>query len=47
MRKKRLWWRLFISYLWVPIVLLVAVGLYGSDVVRQLYNLTVSVISVD
>ena len=38
MRKKRLWWRLFISYLWVPIVLLVVIGLYISDVVSQLYQ---------
>ena len=38
MRKKRLWWRLFISYLWVPIVLLVVLGLYGSDVVQRLYT---------
>ena len=38
MRKRRLWWRLFISYLWVPIVLLVALGLYGSNVVEQLYT---------
>ena len=38
MRKRRLWWRLFISYLWVPIVLLVALGLYGSDVVERLYT---------
>ncbi len=37
MRKRRLWWRLFISYLWVPIVLLVALGLYGSDIVERLY----------
>ncbi len=38
MRKRRLWWRLFISYLWVPIVLLVGLGLYGSDVVERLYE---------
>ena len=38
MRKRRLWWRLFISYLWVPIVLLVALGWYGSDVVKRLYT---------
>jgi two-component system, OmpR family, phosphate regulon sensor histidine kinase PhoR len=38
MRNRRLWWRLFISYLWVPIVLLVALGLYGSNVVERLYT---------
>ncbi len=38
MRRKRLWWRLFLSYLWVPIVVLLLVGLYGSDVVRHLYK---------
>jgi two-component system phosphate regulon sensor histidine kinase PhoR len=38
MRKRRLWWRLFVSYLWVPIVLLVGLGLYGSNVVQRLYE---------
>ena len=38
MGSKRLWWRLFVSYLWVPILVLVSIGLYGSDVVRQLYQ---------
>jgi two-component system phosphate regulon sensor histidine kinase PhoR len=38
MRKRRLWWRLFISYLWVPIVLLVGLSLYGSGVVQRLYE---------
>lgn len=38
MRKKRLWWRLFISYLWVPVVVLLAIGWYGSDVVGELYK---------
>ena len=38
MRSKRLWWRLFLSYLWVPIVVLLSIGLYGSHVVRQLYQ---------
>ena len=38
MRKKRLWWRLFISYLWVPVVVLLSVGWYGSDVVWKLYE---------
>jgi two-component system phosphate regulon sensor histidine kinase PhoR len=37
MLARRLWWRLFVSYLWVPIVVLLLVGVYGSDVVRQLY----------
>jgi two-component system phosphate regulon sensor histidine kinase PhoR len=37
MRKKRLWRRLFISYLWVPIVVLLLIVLYGSHVVRQFY----------
>ena len=35
MPRKRLWWRLFVSYLWVPLVVLLLVGLYGSDVVRR------------
>ena len=38
MRKRRLWWRLFISYLWVPVVVLLSIGLYGSDVVGELYE---------
>ena len=38
MRKKRLWWRLFISYLWVPVVVLLSIGWYGSDVVWELYE---------
>jgi two-component system, OmpR family, phosphate regulon sensor histidine kinase PhoR len=38
MRKRRLWWRLFISYLWVPAAVLLLIGWYGSDVVRQLYQ---------
>ena len=38
MRKRRLWWRLFVSYLWVPIVLLVGLSLYGSGVVQRLYE---------
>lgn len=38
MRKKRLWWRLFISYLWVPAVVLLSIGWYGSDVVWELYE---------
>ena len=38
MRKRRLWWRLFISYLWVPVVVLLSIGWYGSDVVRELYE---------
>ena len=37
MRKKRLWRRLFLAYLWVPVIVLLSVGWYGSDVVRQLY----------
>jgi two-component system, OmpR family, phosphate regulon sensor histidine kinase PhoR len=37
MRKRRLWWRLFISYLWVPVLALFVIGLYGSHVIRQLY----------
>ena len=32
MRKKRLWWQLFISYLWVPIVLLVVLGPWAASV---------------
>ena len=38
MRKRRLWWRLFISYLWVPVVVLLSIGWYGSDVVGELYE---------
>lgn len=38
MRKKRLWWRLFISYLWVPVVVLLSIGWYGSDLVWKLYE---------
>jgi len=38
MRKKRLWWRLFISYLWVPAVVLLSIGWYASDVVWELYK---------
>jgi two-component system, OmpR family, phosphate regulon sensor histidine kinase PhoR len=38
MRKKRLWWWLFISYLWVPIVLLAAISAYDSNVVERLYT---------
>jgi two-component system, OmpR family, phosphate regulon sensor histidine kinase PhoR len=37
MRKRRLWWRLFISYLWLPVLALFVIGLYGSHVIRQLY----------
>jgi two-component system, OmpR family, phosphate regulon sensor histidine kinase PhoR len=36
MRKRRLWWRLFLAYLWVPVVVLLSVGWYGSDVLREL-----------
>ncbi len=38
MRKRRLWWRLFISYLWAPAVVLLSIGWYGSDVVWKLYE---------
>jgi two-component system, OmpR family, phosphate regulon sensor histidine kinase PhoR len=38
MRSRRLWWRLFISYLWVPVVVLLSIGLYGLSVVSQLYE---------
>jgi len=38
MRKRRLWWRLCISYLWVPAVVLLLIGWYGSDVVWELYQ---------
>ncbi len=43
MPRKRLWWRLFISYLWVPLVVLLLIGIYGSDVVRQLFRDQVNV----
>jgi two-component system, OmpR family, phosphate regulon sensor histidine kinase PhoR len=38
MRQRRLWWRLFISYLWVPVVVLLSIGWYGADVVWELYE---------
>ena len=38
MRRQRLWRRLFLAYLWVPVVLLLSVGLYASHVVRELYQ---------
>ncbi len=38
MRKKRLWRRLFLWYLWAPAAVLLLVGWYGSDVVRTLYT---------
>lgn len=37
MHTKRLWRRLFLAYLWAPILALLSIGWYGSDVVRQLY----------
>ncbi|NLF08461.1 MAG: PAS domain-containing protein [Pirellulaceae bacterium] len=37
MRKKRLWRRLFFSYLWAPAIVLLAIVWYGSGVVRELY----------
>ena len=37
MRKKRLWRRLFLAYLWAPVIVLLSIGWYGSDIVRQLY----------
>jgi two-component system phosphate regulon sensor histidine kinase PhoR len=38
MRKKRLWRRLFLAYLWTPVLVLLSIGWYGSDVVRKLYE---------
>jgi two-component system, OmpR family, phosphate regulon sensor histidine kinase PhoR len=38
MRKTRLWRRLFIAYLWVPIVVFLSIGWYGAGTVRQLYE---------
>lgn len=38
MHRQRLWWRLFISYLWVPVVVLFSVGWYNSDIVWKLYE---------
>ncbi|MEN6459430.1 MAG: ATP-binding protein [Thermoguttaceae bacterium] len=38
MRSQRLWRRLFLAYLWVPVILLLAVGLYGWNVVSDLYE---------
>jgi two-component system phosphate regulon sensor histidine kinase PhoR len=37
MHKRRLWWRLFVAYLWVPVVVLLTIGGCGSGIVRQLY----------
>lgn len=38
MRRRRLWWRLFVSYLWVPVVVLLLIGWYGQDVVWEFYD---------
>ena len=38
MRRQRLWWQLFFAYLWIPIAAMVAIGAYGSHVVRQRYQ---------
>ncbi len=38
MRRKRLWWQLFFAYLWIPIAAMLVIGVYGSHVVRQLYQ---------
>jgi two-component system phosphate regulon sensor histidine kinase PhoR len=38
MRKLRLWSQLFISFLWIPLVAALFVGVYGSRLVEQLYQ---------
>ncbi len=38
MLTRSLWWRLFLAYLWVPVIVLLALGLYGSQVVRNLFE---------
>jgi two-component system phosphate regulon sensor histidine kinase PhoR len=38
MNHQPLWQRLFLAYLWVPIVVLVLIGLYGSETVRSLFQ---------
>ena len=38
MLRKRLWWRLFLAYLWVPALVLLIIVLYGSGVVSRLYR---------
>jgi len=38
MGKKRLFWRLFASYLWAPVLVLLLIGLYGSSMARRFYE---------
>ncbi len=38
MCNKRLFWRLFASYLWAPVLVLLLIGLYGSGVARHFYE---------
>jgi two-component system, OmpR family, phosphate regulon sensor histidine kinase PhoR len=38
MRKRRLWWRLFVAFLWVPLVVILTIGLYESSVISRLYE---------
>ncbi|MBN1393901.1 MAG: HAMP domain-containing protein [Pirellulales bacterium] len=38
MRKKPLWRKLFVAYLWAPVLLLSALGLFGSHLVTRLYE---------
>ncbi len=37
MLRRRLWWRLFLSFLWVPVFALLLMGVYGAHVIRGLY----------
>ncbi|MEN6407251.1 MAG: ATP-binding protein [Thermoguttaceae bacterium] len=38
MRGKKLWWRLFLSYLWVPVVVVLSIGWYGADLIGRFYE---------
>ncbi len=38
MCNKRLFWRLFASYLWAPVLVLLLIGLYGSSLARRFYE---------
>jgi two-component system, OmpR family, phosphate regulon sensor histidine kinase PhoR len=38
MRKRRLWWQLFVAFLSVPLVVLLTIGLYGSGGISRLYE---------
>ena len=38
MRKTRLFWQLFLSYLLITMISLLAVNLYGSGALRDVYH---------